>query len=87
MISFLTKDDVWKEYNKLNHSKFEECVMHLNHHYQSHTTRMQLHDIMEVLVDVLERKLISYTTMNACPKLVTKHSEVVHIRHFMMVFA
>lgn len=46
------------------------------------SNKMQLQDIMEMLIDVLKGKLISYTTMNASPKLVTKHSQVLHIQHF-----
>jgi hypothetical protein len=34
LIGFSIDDDVCKDYDKLNHSEFEMCVIYLNHHYR-----------------------------------------------------
>jgi hypothetical protein len=34
LIGFSIEDDVCKDYDKLNHSEFEACVIYLNHHYR-----------------------------------------------------
>ena len=52
---FSIDDDICKNYDKLDHDYFEECIRYLNQQYRTlHITRMQQQVFLGVLVDVLE---------------------------------